>query len=46
MRECKMYPSRDRKTFLAWGNVKNSVGGGKNVPVLTAGLSILGNGIF
>jgi hypothetical protein len=46
MRECKKYPSRNWKTFLAWGNVKNSEGGGKNVPVLPAGLSILGNGIF
>jgi len=26
-------------------NVKIYVGGGKNVPVITAGLSILGNGI-
>jgi hypothetical protein len=26
--------------------VKNSVGGGKNVPVLTAGISFLGNSIF
>ncbi len=33
-------------TFLEWGIVKNSVGRGKNVQVLTAGLSILGNGIL
>jgi hypothetical protein len=29
MRECKKSSSWDRKTFLAWGNVKNSVGVGK-----------------
>ncbi len=33
---------RDRKTFLAWGNVKKLYGWRKNVPVSTAGLFILG----
>ncbi len=37
---------RDRKTFLAWGNVNKLCGRRKNVPVSTAGLSILGIGIF
>ncbi len=38
-KECKRSPSRDRKTFVALGNVKkNFVGGGKNVPLLTSGL--------
>jgi hypothetical protein len=32
--------------FLARGDVKKTLAGGKNVLVLTAGLSVLGNVIF
>ncbi len=44
--EYKRFPSRDLKSFLTWGNVKRSMGSGKNVLGSTAGLSILGMGIF
>jgi hypothetical protein len=37
MGECKRSHSRDRKTFLEWGNGKKLWGGWENVPVLTAG---------
>jgi hypothetical protein len=47
MKECKMSHSRDWKSYPARGSVKKIyAGGGKNVPVLTAGWSILDNGIF
>ncbi len=55
MEECKMSHYREWKTFPAFGTHrvfwhggmwKRSMGGGKNVMVSTAGLSILGNGIF
>ncbi len=41
MKELKGSLSRDWKAFPAWINVKNSVGGGKNVPALTTGFSAL-----
>jgi hypothetical protein len=42
---CILNPWSHDQTFLAWGNVKNSLGVGKNVLVSTASLSILGNAI-
>jgi hypothetical protein len=42
---CILNPWSHDQTFLAWGNVKNSLGAGKNVLVSTASLSILGNAI-
>jgi hypothetical protein len=47
MRESKKSHPRDQKTFPAWENgKKTSLGGGKNISILTGAFSILSITLF